>query len=268
MNEIIPKNWSQLQTILFDYEWDLTAPGCHRSPYAYRGLSENYSDLKTGLMRIGGNYKELESAILRNFQKYAKGNNIDNDSEWLWISIAQHHGLPTRLTDWTYSQYIALHFATENIDKINKDGVIWCIDYMKVKEFLPERLKNILKNQGFKFNVELLEKNVKNLSELENLEKEHGEPFIVFLEPPSLDSRIINQYALFSFMSSADTLLSHWLKKYSDVYKKIIIPAHLKWEIRDNLDQANINERILFPGLDGLCSWLKRYYSSRKPDKS
>jgi hypothetical protein len=90
-----------------------------------------------------------------------------------------------------------------------------------------------------------------------------GEDMALFFEPPSLDSRIVNQYAFFSVMSRPTARLDEWLLKHPEVYKKIIIPAELKWEVRDKLDQANINERLLFPGLDGLANWLARHYVPR-----
>jgi hypothetical protein len=85
-------------------------------------------------------------------------------------------------------------------------------------------------------------------------------PFVVFLEPPSVDPRITNQLALFSLMSSASATLDDWLAKHSRLARQVIVPASLKWEVRDKLDQANVNERVLFPGLDGLSRWLTRYY--------
>ena len=87
--------------------------------------------------------------------------------------------------------------------------------------------------------------------------------FVLFFEPPSLDERIVNQFALFSLPSRADLLLEQLLERL-DAYRRVIIPATLKWEVRDKLDQANITERVLFPGLDGLSQWLKRYFTTKR----
>jgi hypothetical protein len=109
------------------------------------------------------------------------------------------------------------------------------------------------------FTPEMLEPICSSLRELELLQEED---YVVFLEPPSLDQRIVHQFALFSMMSKPQAVLSKWLEKYPDLYFRIIIPAELKWEVRDKLDQANITERVLFPGLAGLSEWLKRHYTT------
>src|SRR5207244_8047386 len=91
--------------------------------------------------------------------------------------------------------------------------------------------------------------------------------FVLFVEPPSFDERIVNQYALFSLLSRAEASLDEWLDHHPELLRRIIVPAGLKWEVRDKLDLANLTERVLFPGLDGLSRWLKRYYSPRTSGK-
>jgi hypothetical protein len=83
---------------------------------------------------------------------------------------------------------------------------------------------------------------------------------LLFFEPPALDDRIVNQYALFSLMSSPSASPDGWLGDHGEPARRIVIPAEPRAEVRDKLDQANVTERVLFPGLDGLSAWLKRYY--------
>jgi hypothetical protein len=110
----------------------------------------------------------------------------------------------------------------------------------------------------------MLERSAPGLREFDLLAED--DEFVVFFEPPSLDERIVNQYALFSLMSGPDGSLDAWVERHGELVRRLVIPAELKPEIRDKLDQANITERVLFPGLDGLSEWLRRYYLPRRTE--
>lgn len=70
------------------------------------------------------------------------------------------------------------------------------------------------------------------------------EQLFVFFDPPCIDHRIINQYALFSTISNSTALVDTWLIKHPNLFRKTIIPEELKWAIRDKLHKANVTERI------------------------
>jgi FRG domain-containing protein len=254
------KTWNELQEVLFQDSWN-SRIGRYRSRCAFRGLSDTGYNLETTLFRLGGEFYDMEHHLLRNFVKYAHKNILESEPLWHWLSVAQHHGLPTRLMDWTYSPFVAMHFATANQEKYDKDGVIWVINYVEAHKLLPEVLRIALQNEGANaFTVDMMLKAAGSFKEFSNLIQDD---LVLFFEPPSLDDRFINQFALFSISSNSKLVLNDWFKQYPQIWKKIIIPKKLKWEIRDKLDQSNITERVLFPGLDGLSDWLKRMYGPR-----
>lgn len=258
--DLVVNSWTELQSALFDHSWNETL-GRFRSSFVYRGSWNKDFNLSTSITRIGPNYEKLEQHLLRNFRKYAYNTFPNGDTLWNWLALAQHHGLPTRLLDWTYSPYVALHFATLNPENFHEDGAVWCINYVKSNDYLPLALKAAIDEEGSNvFTPEVLEPICPNFASLSGFKEKN---YTLFLEPPSIDARIVQQYALFSMMSDVRAELTEWLQQHPDLYFRIIIPAAMKWEIRDKLDQANITERVLFPGLTGLSQWLKRHYTHR-----
>jgi len=253
-------SWLDILERLYEGAWNKDLQR-FRSPYAFRGMASVNHTLSSSLLRLArsqSDVRRVETALLRNFRKYAHGEAANTDSIWDWLALGQHRGLPTRLLDWTYSPLVALHFATENPVDFHDDGIVWCVNFVEANKRLPARLRRILDKEGSDtFTVEMLA-GFETLREFDALSRE---PFVIFLEPPALDQRILNQLALFSVMSSPLTELDDWLRRHPDLCRQVHIPAAVKWEIRDKLDQANVNERVLFPGLDGLSRWLARYYT-------
>lgn len=258
---IVADSWNDLHEILFEGSWNAQLKR-FRASGAFRGCACANRGLHTSLSRIGGKFAERERHLIRNFRKYAHRSFVGDESLWNWLAMAQHHGLPTRLLDWTYSPYVALHFVTEDLATFDVDGEVWSVSFVETNKRLPRQLRALLEDEGSDvFTGHMLSRAAESLEAFDALA---SEPFVLFLEPPSVDDRIVNQSALFSVMSNPTTVLHDWLAEHEHSFRRVIIPAKLKWEVRDKLDQANISERVLFPGLDGLSRWLKRYYTERE----
>ena len=235
----------------------------YRSSYLYRGLPNVSYRLLTTLQRNCKNkQKEIENPILRNFAKYAVFEDPQiNESVWRQMVIGQHHGLPTRLLDWSYSPLVALHFATsgEDFGKMSEhDCVVWKIDIEEIHSLLPKRYRQSLTTEdAYLFTVDMLEQLT---GDLNSYDSDMGDRSLVILEPPSIDQRIINQYSYFSITPSDILCMEEFFAKYTTKTTRYVISKDLRWQVRDMLDKVNISERTMFPGLDGLTSWLKRHY--------
>jgi FRG domain len=238
--------------------------GRRRDSGVYRGDANARWPLLTSLDKLGGvspphSKGELEEHILRNFIRYSRpylAHQPAND--WEVLVTAQHHGLPTRLLDWTYSPLVAAHFATLHSERPS-DRVIWRLDWKKVHQFfklpelalLIEDLEKILGDKGPLTPWALFGA------------RKSAKQFACMLEPPSLNPRIVAQSATFTLCSDKYQSFDGFLEKHGlgSTLTKFIIPAKETARFRDQLDLVDVDERRLFPDLDGVAAEMRRYYS-------
>lgn len=97
-----------------------------RGRWVFRGHSDISYKIIPSVGRSKGtstSFRKYERSLFDIFRREADGllGAIPSD-EWEWLSVAQHHGLPTRLLDWTHNLLVALDFAVEAKPEI--DGAI------------------------------------------------------------------------------------------------------------------------------------------------
>ena len=242
------------------------ASGRLRDACIYRGVAQEHNRLLTSLDRLGGlepphTKAHLEEFLLRNFIRYGKPF-LPPGPENLWeiMVIAEHHGLPTRLLDWTHSPLVAAHFATLN-RRAGEDRIIWKLNWKMVHErfglrdvvFLVSDLDAVLRERRFGSPWEFL-----------NAEVSSAQEFVAILEPPAVTERISVQAGVFSFCASKTKTLDQILREadLGDALTRFVIPAERAEYMRDQLDLCTVDERRLFPGLDGVAAELRRYYAA------
>ena len=200
------------------------------------------------VLRWGG-FAQLERTVMDEFFKPRAHPylGVVPQSKLDWMALAQHHGCPTRLLDWTGNPLVGLFFASENDDDC--DGVLWAITHF---HWFPANTGDDV---------------------LESIEK-LNKAFIY--APKHITARITAQDAAFTVHSfAADSSGSPVpLQSASDLESRIfrpsvpdapagvvahtVIPGACKERIQRELHILNIHREALFPGLDGLSDHIKQ----------
>jgi hypothetical protein len=236
--------------------------GRRRDSSVYHGSSDSSRSLLTSLDRLGGlnpphTKTGLEEHILRNFARYSRPHLQHATNEWELLVAAQHHGVPTRLLDWSYSPLVAAHFAT--LGDAQADRAIWRLDWKLVHRkfgfpelaLLIDDLHRLVGRDGKFTPWRLID------------EGSDAKPFACMIEPPTLDARISAQTATFTLCSDTSRSLDEFLARHGleQALTMFVIPKSAKDRMRDQLDLVGMDERRLFPDLDGVAAQMRRYYS-------
>lgn len=172
----------------------------------------------------------FEAGLLEEFARRARPFlSREPTNRWEWLALAQHHGLPTRMLDWTTNPLVGLHFAVEN-PACNSDSTVWC-------------LKGV--HEPFRTVTE--------------------DPFdiatVVVYTPPHITPRIVPQSGVFSVHPPLIDLGIHPAQPvWAGALLAITIPSRYRDPIRDMLTRMGIHAASLFPDVDGIAKYLGRHW--------
>jgi hypothetical protein len=103
-----------------------------KSNHLFRGHRRSDWALKPAIARNGSSV-QLEAEMLEDFKRrarpYVELSSSLSDTDWL--AIAQHHGMPTRLLDWSGSALAALWFAVKDPSVDGHPGAVWILRYQE-----------------------------------------------------------------------------------------------------------------------------------------
>lgn len=187
------------------------------------------------------------------------------ESPMEWLAVMRHHGGPARLSDWTYSFWIALYFAVEKAHH-NSKCVIWALDIERwidsVKTKIPE-LRCIL------------DKGSNTPEEFDFILNCKNKAGIWPVNPFKLNERLYVQQGVFilplditrPFMKNLQAVAPS--KTSSAHFYKIVISLNHKFlcQCLSELQRKNINTETLYPGLDGFTNNFANFPGMRHMSK-
>ncbi|WP_248801128.1 FRG domain-containing protein [Pseudomonas sp. MWU13-2105] len=200
-------------------------------------------------------------------------------NEFEWMFIAQHHGLPTRLLDWSTNALVALYFAAQGAQVREGDGEAEC------ERFEEDNFSE----EGFAvFAIEPTKINAKTVLQSKTIDiASHAEIWDKYINPvekdtttlpvcitaPHMTTRIRAQSGTFTLHGAQIAALDYYTD-LQDLISKIFIPYTSTKAILASLAKLGINEGFIYPSLDSIAKDIAKAANltytntrSRKSDK-
>ena len=200
--------------------------------WLFRGHEDRSYNLRPTSGRMGPERASREKQIFRQFKRQARIHipGASNLSEWEWLTLAQHYGVPTRLLDWTYNPLVAAFFAV--MRNAGRDAEIVAVRTTAV-EFIDEL--------------------------------EHKDPFdltgVMFLEAPAVAARVSAQSGLFTVHPQPTV---PWAPPSGQI-EAFAIPRSVTTDFRQRLMSIGVHAASVWGDLQGLGDHLKWHFESERP---
>jgi len=236
------------------YQFDLLDMVYGQTEILFRGQSIDMPLIpKLGRLPLRSKYsiQEAENLLITEFKRgILPLSEFKPDNNWDLLALAQHHGLPTRLLDWSTNALIGLWFAICKRPKKDSsaklaDGVVWV--------FLPSKEDYI--------------------TDIDKTSNPFSNTYATRIFKSSIISRRIAAQAGVFTAHKIITATNKFISLQSNKkYKEKLFPIYIKGEhfanVRRELAQLGINHFSVFPDLDGFCKHLEWKYSKLEDEKS
>lgn len=244
------------------------------APYAelwFRGIGSTKYGLSPGLVWRGAQ-KDEPSYVHRFLVSYKAMTHLRYDNPWELYALMQHHGLPTRLLDWSKSPLVALYFALTQDADVDDDRVVWFLQ--------PSQFNRVVSGIEKVFCPGALASRKINESGV-SLDLDHYLPSAlvidddyvgllpekpIAIEAPLSGDRIVAQSGCFTVHGGSPNTIDYYLKE-NDQWPPFASSFVLKTkgrlkEFTEVLYSLGLTEDFIFRDLDSLSTRIKRELST------